>query len=144
MVRLSVAPCPCGRTFRLIDGIQGRAEEVLVFDGLNGGQVAIEPIFFEPLLGPIRANAWQVIQEPGELVVRFSGLSDEVSREQIAVMLKRELKASGAMVPTINVLSVTEIPRTAGGKAPLIKSNLARDVPTIMSGPAIGPGRHCA
>ncbi|HKF55953.1 MAG TPA: phenylacetate--CoA ligase family protein, partial [Blastocatellia bacterium] len=63
MVRMSPEHCSCGRVFGLIDGIQGRVEEVLVFDGLNGGQVRIDPIFFEPLLGPIRALAWQVVQE---------------------------------------------------------------------------------
>jgi phenylacetate-CoA ligase len=123
MVRLSVTPCPCGRIFALIDGIQGRIEEVLVFDGLNGGRIAIGPIFFEPLLGPVRARAWQVVQEPGELMVKFSGLGDEVSCEHIRERLGRELKARGAFVPAIRVLSVAEIPRTAGGKAPLIKSN---------------------
>jgi len=124
MVRMSPEHCSCGRVFALIDGIQGRVEEVLEFDGLNGGEVRIDPIFFEPLLGPIRALAWQVVQEPDELVVRFSGLSSGVSCEQIGEMLRRELRARGASAPRITVLSVAEIPRTAGGKAPLVKSQI--------------------
>src|SRR5215469_5461959 len=111
MVRLAQAPCPCGRTFGLIDEVQGRVEEVLVFDDVNGGRVAIDPIFFEPLLGPIRAVAWQVVQEPDELVVRFSGLSDDVSCEQVGEMLKNSLMARGASVPVVRVLKVAEIPR---------------------------------
>jgi len=126
MVRLAQAPCPCGRTFGLIDEVQGRVEEVLVFDDVNGGRVAIDPIFFEPLLGPIRAVAWQVVQEPDELVVRFSGLSDDVSCEQVGEMLKNSLMARGASVPVVRVLKVAQIPRTDGGKAPLVKSNITQ------------------
>src|SRR5262249_25392513 len=44
MIKLSPEPCNCGRVFGLIEGIQGRVEEVLVFDGFNGGKVAIDPI----------------------------------------------------------------------------------------------------
>jgi len=133
MVRMSTEQCSCGRVFRLIDGIQGRVEEILVFDGLNGGQVRIDPIFFEPLLGPVPALAWQVVQEPDRLVVRLSGLSSDVPCEQIGEMLRRELAARGASVPHVSVLSVAEIPRTSGGKAPLVKSMVAASRP----GPAI-------
>jgi phenylacetate-coenzyme A ligase PaaK-like adenylate-forming protein len=138
MVRMSPEPCSCGRIFGLIDGIQGRVEEVLEFDGLNGGRVKIDPIFFEPLLGPIRALAWQVVQEPAELVVRLSGLVGDVSCEQIGVMLGRELRARGAAVPRITVLSVSEIPRTTGGKAPLVKSNVSAASGAPSPGPSIG------
>jgi len=141
MVRLSPAPCGCGRTFALIDEIQGRVEEVLIFDGVNGGRVAIDPIFFEPLLGPIRAVAWQVVQEPDELVVRLSGLSDDVSCEQVGQMLDRSLRARGASVPAVRVLRVAEIPRTAGGKAPLVKSNIP-EAPNRVSGSSIGNSGH--
>jgi phenylacetate-CoA ligase len=144
MVRISRSPCPCGRTFALIDGIQGRVEEILEFEGLNRGRIAIDPIFFEPLLGPIRATAWQVVQEPGELVVSFAGLADDVSCDQISELLAQELKARGVLVPSIRVIRVAEIPRTGGGKAPLVKSNVASHSATILSGPPIGPGRQCA
>jgi phenylacetate-coenzyme A ligase PaaK-like adenylate-forming protein len=124
MVRISPDHCSCGRVFGLIDEVQGRVEEVLVFDALNGGRVRIDPIFFEPILGPIRALAWQVVQEPDELLVRLTGLGDDISCEQIGETLSRQLKARGASPPRITVLSVAEIPRTAGGKAPLVKCNV--------------------
>src|SRR5262249_41644078 len=92
---------------------------------------------FEPLLGPIRATAWQVVQESAELIVRLSGLPEDVRRDQIREMLDRELKAMGALVPKIRVLSVAEIPRTAGGKAPLVKSNVRGIAGTNETGPAI-------
>jgi len=143
LVRLSPQPCSCGRTFALVDDIQGRVEEVLTFDGLNGGRVAIDPIFFEPLLGPIRAIAWQVVQEPTELVVRLSGLSDDMSCQQIGLMLDRALRARGALVPKVTVISVDRIPRTAGGKAPLVKSNVPRIGAPVGSGSAI-EGKLCS
>ena len=122
MVRLAKEPCPCNRPFRLIDGIQGRIEEVLRFPAAAGGEVAIDPIFFEPILGSIRASAWQLIQEPDGLRVMFAGLPPAFDAEALALTLRRELATKGAIVRAIKVIPVESIPRSASGKAPLIKA----------------------
>jgi putative adenylate-forming enzyme len=130
MVRLAKNPCRCNRPFQLIDGIQGRIEEVLRFPTVTGREVAIDPIFFEPILGSVRASAWQLIHEPDGLRIMFAGLPPEFDAEALALTLRRELATKGAIVPEIQVIPVESIPRSASGKAPLIKAMpgaLARD-----------------
>lgn len=127
MVRLTAMPCPCGRPFALADSIQGRREEVLYFPTAIGPDVAVSPIFFEPILGSIRASAWQLTQEPERLVVLLSGLDRDVSVEAIGETLRRALTDKGAIVPPITVSRVDAIPRGLTGKAPLIVSTINRD-----------------
>ena len=123
MVKISKESCPCGRPFALIADVQGRREDVLYFPRTGGGEIAINPIFFEPILGPIRASAWQLNQEQDRLVLLFSGLAEDVSVEEVGDTLRIKLQSEGAIPPPIVVQRVDAIPRSATGKAPLIKSN---------------------
>jgi len=125
MVRLAKEPCGCKRAFRLIDGIQGRIEEVLRFPSTEGAEVAIDPIFFEPILGPVPASAWQLIQERDDLTIKFAGLASGFDTGTIVETLRSELGKKGAVVPPITILPVDSIPRSASGKAPLIKAYVA-------------------
>lgn len=120
MVRLSRDPCPCGRPFALIDAVMGRHEEVLYFDGVDGGQVAIDPVFFEPILGGIKADSWQVVQRRGDLMVRFCGVPLDFDCAAVGKRLNQELTKMLAVVSGIEVVIVDSIPRGATGKAPLI------------------------
>jgi len=122
MVRLASGPCACGRPFLRIDSIQGRREDVLYFPKLGGGEVAINPIFFEPILGPVRASAWQLTREPDRLVLLFSGLDQNESVDAIGRNLVASLSQAGAVVPSLTISRVDVIPRGASGKAPLIVS----------------------
>jgi phenylacetate-CoA ligase len=127
MVRLAANPCPCGRAFMLADSIQGRREDVLWFPRIGGGQVQIDPIFFEPILGPIRASAWQLTREPDRLVVLFSGLAQDLSTEEVGELLRSKITEANALAPPVTVVRVDAIPRGATGKAPLIISKTSQD-----------------
>ena len=44
-MRLAEAPCPCGRTFRRLDGgIRGRLDDMLIVRGINVFPAAIEEV----------------------------------------------------------------------------------------------------
>jgi phenylacetate-coenzyme A ligase PaaK-like adenylate-forming protein len=43
-------PCPCGRTFRLIEGVQGRREDVIHLPSRDGGSVSVHPNVFHDVL----------------------------------------------------------------------------------------------
>jgi phenylacetate-CoA ligase len=122
-VRLASSPhCPCGRPFALIDGIQGRAEDVLRFPATSGGQVSVQPIVFHRVMDTVPAGGWQVVQGPEELTVLLSGVRGDFADATLVDSLRRQLAAQGVIVPPVKVRHVSNIPRTTIGKAPLIKS----------------------
>jgi phenylacetate-CoA ligase len=122
-VRPASSPhCPCGRPFALIDGIQGRAEDVLRFAAASGGQVSVQPIVFHRVMDAVPAGGWQVAQGPEGLTVLLSGVREGFADSTMVDSLKRELAAQGAIVPPVKVRRVATIPRTKVGKAPLIKA----------------------
>ena len=45
LVRLSEDRCGCGLAFRVIEAVEGRADDVLVFDGVDGSTRAVAPDF---------------------------------------------------------------------------------------------------
>jgi phenylacetate-CoA ligase len=123
-VRPASSPqCPCGRPFALIDGIQGRAEDVLRFPATSGGQVSVQPIVFHRVMDAVPAGGWQVAQGPEGLTVLLSGVREDFADAALIDSLRRELEAQGAIVPPVKVRRVPNIPRTTIGKAPLIKSD---------------------
>jgi phenylacetate-coenzyme A ligase PaaK-like adenylate-forming protein len=118
--------CPCGRPFTLISGIQGRMEDILHFPAEAGGEAAIDPTVFDQVMDRVPAGEWQVVQEADGLDILLSGAPKDFSDETLAQDLRVALAAHNARVPAVRVLRVPAIPRSATGKAPLIKSNLPR------------------
>jgi phenylacetate-CoA ligase len=124
-VRPASSPhCPCGRPFALIDGIQGREEDVLRFPARSGGKVSVQPIVFHRVMDAVPAGGWQVAQGPEGLTVLLSGVRGGFADAALIVSLQRELEAQGAIVPPVKVSRVPDIPRTTVGKAPLIKAEV--------------------
>jgi phenylacetate-CoA ligase len=117
--------CSCGRPFNLIDGVQGRLEEVLRFPAVTGGQVAVQPIVFHRVMDTVPAGGWQVVQKPDELTVLLSSVREGFADRILVNSLRGELEAQGAILPSVKVRRVSAIPRTTTGKAPLIKSNVS-------------------
>src|SRR5918999_2559696 len=116
--------CPCGRPFALIDGIQGREEDVLRFPATSGGQVSVQPIIFHRVMDAVPAGGWQVAQGPEGLTVLLSGVREGFEDDTLIDSLRQELGAQGAIVPPVKVRHVPTIPRTTVGKAPLIKASV--------------------
>lgn len=120
-VRASSATCPSGWPFGLIDGIQGRLQEVLHLPALAGETVAIHPIVFHDVMDLVPAGGWQVVFGSDALTVLVSGVSPGFSDEGLARRVRAALEARGATSPPVLVRRVEAIPREALGKAPLIK-----------------------
>jgi phenylacetate-CoA ligase len=128
-VRLSPDPCPSGRPFTLIDDIQGRVEDVLTFPCVAGGVVNVHPLVFSRIMDTLPVSGWQVVQDADRLRVLLSGVRGALEDEALADSLRQALTEQGALVPGVEVQRVTSIPKTAAGKAPLIKSNLSYSSP---------------
>jgi phenylacetate-CoA ligase len=115
--------CPCGRPYPLIEGVQGRVEEALEFSARAGGQIRVQPAVFHSVMDAVPAEGWQLVQEPGGLAVLLAGAPDAFDDDGLAGRLMHELWSRGAQAPHIEVQRLRTIPRTALGKAPLIKKS---------------------
>jgi putative adenylate-forming enzyme len=129
-VRLVDKPCPCGRPFRQVESVQGRVEDTLMMPAARGGQVAIRPLVFNRIMDLLPVSGWQVIQEADDgLTVLLSGARDGVSEAAVMTALSRALAENGASVPRLDVKRVPAIPKTAAGKAPLIRARSSHPAP---------------
>lgn len=128
-VRLSTEPCSiCGLPFTFIDGVQGRMEDALSMPGTKGGQLLIQPLVFNRVMDILPVSGWQVIQETdSSLKVLLSGARNGIRDESVSDAIRKELTSEGVITPLIKVQRVAQIPKSASGKAPLIKSNIPQD-----------------
>ncbi len=133
-VRLAGEPCPCGRPFRLIGGLEGRREEVLHLRGVDGGEVAVSPIAIENAVDAVAdVGRYQVAQRRDGLHVRLVP-ADGADRAALGRAVKDRLAAVlqglGATVPPMHVHYLTELPRprTIGAKLPLVTREMQEDV----------------
>ena len=121
-VRLSTAePCPCGMPLLRLDGIQGREQEALRLTGTAGPDILVQPIVFHRVMDTVPLSAWQIIQDTDGLTVLVVGLRQGVTPQDVAARLHRELDRIRVAPRVVTVREVERIPRTAIGKAPLIR-----------------------
>ncbi len=114
--RIAVAPgLPGDLPFSLLAGIQGREEEVLDLGG-----VSVHPNVFHDALERLPVAGWQVIDEGGRVRVLLAGAAD-VDVTVTADSVRLALERVGAHDIPVAVDLVDTIPRTAFGKAPLIR-----------------------
>lgn len=122
-------PCPCGRMFRLIDGVQGRREDVVHLPSREGGMVSIHPNIFHDVLDRVPAGEWQIVQGAGTIQLLVARPGSDFDGVWVLAEIARALAASGARVPRLRWAEVHAIPRTGTGKAPLIRA--AADRPRV-------------
>lgn len=114
--RVAAAPGMAGDLpFSLLAGIEGREEEVLSLGG-----VSVHPNVFHGALERLPVSGWQVIDEGGRVRVLLASAANvdaTVTAESVCAALERV----GAHDVQVTVDLVDAIPRTAMGKAPLIR-----------------------
>ncbi|MBI3746921.1 MAG: phenylacetate--CoA ligase family protein [Chloroflexi bacterium] len=116
-VRASTETCPDGRPFGLIDAIEGREEDVLHLSGM-----AIHPNVFHTALESVPVAAWQVVEESDGLLVLLAQPADGVVDADVVASVLATLHEAGAVGVQVRVQRVDAIPRTALGKAPLVRA----------------------
>jgi phenylacetate-coenzyme A ligase PaaK-like adenylate-forming protein len=121
-VMLSPEQCRCGLPFPVLGGIEGRTEDILRLPGRSGNVVSIHPKVFHDILEPLPVQAWQVIAEPGVIRVLLVRPEDQIDGERLSSEVSRTLERQGAFPGPVRVESVKAVPRTALGKAPLVKA----------------------
>ncbi len=120
-VRREAHDCPL--PFAVLDDVQGRVEDVLHLPAVTGGEIVVRPLVFNRIMDIVPISGWQVAhQADNGLVVLLTGVRDGLTDEALVEQLTRSLAQEGAHVSYIQVQRVSAIPKTASGKAPLIKA----------------------
>ena len=125
-LRLTTRTCASGKPFALVDGIQGRREDVLRLPALAGGMLEVHPNVFHRVMERTPVGEWQIVQESDGLRVLVVKPGAGFADDALAEAIRAELTVQGVMVPPISVKRVSRIPKTALGKTPLIKAALSR------------------
>lgn len=114
--RVAAAPgLPGDLPFALLAGIEGRDEDILTLGG-----VSVHPSVFHSALERLPVSAWQVIDEGDRLRVLLAGAA-LVDADATADSVRLALAQVGAVDVPVEVDLVESIPRTAFGKAPLVR-----------------------
>ena len=121
-VRLSADSSSSELPFARIDGIQGRAEDIMYLQATSGGEVAVHPITFHHVLDSLPVSGWQVVQEADGLRVLLSGAANGANDSMLVDGLTRALTAQNVIAAPISIQHVAAIPRNATGKAPLVRA----------------------
>lgn len=119
-VKLGGRGCPCGRSFTLLEDIEGRIEDVLVLQG-RAGPVSVHPIVFHHVLDHAATAGWQVVQEPSGLRVLLAGLAPGNTILGVRAAVADALTAAGVVKTAVDVAVVDQLERTPLGKAPYVR-----------------------
>lgn len=115
-VRFAKKQPNCQLPYRVIDGIEGRREDVLVING-----VQIHPNVFHDVMDTVPNKGWQIVQEKDGLRVLL--VQPQTESMSLQNRLANILRERGAEVTSIHVETVDAIPKAKSGKTPLIKAH---------------------
>lgn len=119
-VALGGRGCPCGRPFRAVEAVEGRAEDVLALTSPTG-TAQIHPNVFHDVLDAVDVSGWQVRQDGASaLTLVLAGPGRSLPLEELTAQLAAAVQAAGAARPRVTARVVEAIPRTPLGKAPLV------------------------
>lgn len=122
-IRVSTEPHDCGLPFTVLDSVQGRVEDSLILPSLSGGNVVIRPLVINRIMDIVPVSGWQLTQqEDSGLVLLLSGARNGLTDQALGDQIRSSLAQEGAQTPYVRIQHVPEIPKTASGKAPLIKA----------------------
>ncbi len=116
--------CACGHPFALLENVEGRAIEVLFFPSVTGKQERTSPYLFHTVFHSLPLTGWQVVQQADGLHVFLTGVSSELTDEQVRIALQQKFIAQGLMVPAIEIHRVSVLRKNANGKTPMVLSLL--------------------
>jgi phenylacetate-CoA ligase len=122
-IRVNTEPHDCGLPFAVLESVQGRVEDSLTLPALSGENVLIRPLVINRIMDIVPVSGWQVIEQADNgLIVLLTGARDGLTDEGVIDQIAKSLAQEGAQPTYIKVQHVSEIPKSASGKAPLIKA----------------------
>lgn len=121
-IMLADRVCPCGRPSRLIAAIQGRREDFLFVKSISGAIITIHPLKIQELMEMVPATAWQVVLKGNMLTIFLAGKEPLFNADDLKASFEAFARQQGLAALAVVVKEVASIPKTASGKAPLIRN----------------------
>jgi len=85
----------------------------------------VHPNVFHSVLDEVPVSGWQVIHERDSLNILLAGAGAAVDEDTVRVDIEVALRSVGVHHYQVRVAKVDTIPRTALGKAPLVRQTPA-------------------
>lgn len=108
---------------RMVDGVQGRTEEILSFTGRFGELIKIQPHVFHPIMKRIESGGWQILQQQdSSLLLRLVQVPSPFHADTVIAELHAVLTEHGVEHPTVQIEHAEFLQRGALGKTLLIQA----------------------
>jgi phenylacetate-coenzyme A ligase PaaK-like adenylate-forming protein len=116
LVAIEPEPCRCGRSLMRLRSLEGRAEDVLELGG-----VAVHPLQFGLVTADPDVREFQVLQEGEGLRLRVALRNGaDAAPARLRARVEARLEELGVVRPSVEVETVDELERTAGGKLQMV------------------------
>lgn len=143
-VRFAMDEPVCRLPFRLIDGVQGRREDVLILPGPNGKSIQVHPNVFHDVMDMVPNNGWQLIQEANGLKILVVPGQQHMNESRVQNLISAALVRQKVLPPLIRLEEVSAIPKAPSGKSPLIRALSGSHAPDSPATPRGGARREAA
>jgi phenylacetate-CoA ligase len=124
-VRLATRECFCRLPFLVLEGIEGRTDDLLDLPAAAGGTVRIHPVVFHRVLDLLDAAGWQVRQHPDRLEVLLASPAPGYDPTRTQDAIRAALNQAGVAPTRVDVTAVQAIPPGPAGKRPLVMAHPA-------------------
>jgi phenylacetate-CoA ligase len=116
LVAIEPEPCRCGRSLMRLRSLEGRAEDVLELGG-----VTVHPLQFGLVTADPDVREFQVVQEGEGLRLRVALRNGgDAAPARLRARVEARLEELGVVRPSVEVETVDELERTAGGKLQMV------------------------
>jgi phenylacetate-CoA ligase len=130
LVTIRPEPCPCGRPYRVVAGIEGRNDDILRLVGRDGAEIVVHPLVLRsPMAAVPGVREYRILHDERGFHVRVAvrpGFRVDDTTAAIARGLASAITALGADEPAVSVEVVERIEdgRDSAGKFRLIESRV--------------------
>ncbi len=130
LVTIRPEPCPCGRPYRVVAGIEGRNDDILRLVGRGGAEIVVHPLVLRsPMAAVPGVRQYRMLHDERGFHVRAAlrtGFGVDETTAAIRQGVSAAITALGAARPEIDIEVVDWIEdgRDAAGKFRLIESHV--------------------